>query len=373
MRFKGRVAPVLSKKKYGALSLVFIFLIGSTQASLQSASAAQFFTISGKVTQADGTPVKALQAQIFFGDAKVSDIDSNGFYSFLAAESNSSNEMVVSINNYPTPGPRNYLIPNSVGSANFTTRVRPDKNVTINFSLPVVIQIAFQITDAKSQPITNTALRILSSGGKFTSLGGIEWMGIVYPTGNDLVTSNNGQYSIWIYALPHYMQGQYSYNYSQMTVNLNSLTGRIPMDKTGNYKLCAPINLGESKSTPSDCYDEFKAQTNLTEAEKVAELKAKQETEAKAAAELKAKQEAEAKAAAELKAKQEAEAKAAAELKAKQEAEAKAAAELKAKQDAAAKASATKKKTTITCVKGKTTRKVTDVSPKCPSGFKLKK
>jgi hypothetical protein len=31
------------------------------------------------------------------------------------------------------------------------------------------------------------------------------------------------------------------------------------------------------------------------------------------------------------------------------------------------------KKTTITCVKGKTTKKVTAVTPKCPSGYKVKK
>ena len=62
----------------------------------------------------------------------------------------------------------------------------------------------------------------------------------------------------------------------------------------------------------------------------------------------------------------------AAESKVKQDAEAKAAAELKAKQEADAKASALKK-TTITCVKGKLIKKVTAVSPKCPTGFKLKK
>lgn len=61
-----------------------------------------------------------------------------------------------------------------------------------------------------------------------------------------------------------------------------------------------------------------------------------------------------------------------AELKAQQEAEAKIAGELKAKQEAEAKVVALKK-TTITCVKGKIIKKVTDVKPKCPSGYKLKK
>jgi hypothetical protein len=57
--------------------------------------------------------------------------------------------------------------------------------------------------------------------------------------------------------------------------------------------------------------------------------------------------------------------------------DAKVAAELKAEAKAqsapspTAKAAAPKK-TTITCVKGATTRKVTDVSPKCPAGFKKK-
>jgi len=85
--------------------------------------------------------------------------------------------------------------------------------------------------------------------------------------------------------------------------------------------------------------------------------------------------------AAELKAKQEADAVAASELKAKQEAEEKAAADkaaldLKAKQEADAKAAvlaAAKKRTTIMCVKGKLTKKVTEVKPKCPAGYKVKK
>lgn len=64
--------------------------------------------------------------------------------------------------------------------------------------------------------------------------------------------------------------------------------------------------------------------------------------------------------------------KAAAELKAKQEAESRAAADLMAKQEAAAKVTAIKK-ITITCVTGKLTKKVTDVKPKCPAGFKVKK
>jgi M6 family metalloprotease-like protein len=96
-----------------------------------------------------------------------------------------------------------------------------------------------------------------------------------------------------------------------------------------------------------------------------AEFLIKQGADAKATAEIKAKQDAEARAAAELKAKQEAEA--------KQDAE-RLAAELKAKQEAIAKAKvdAAKKKITITCVKGKQTKKVTEVSPKCPKGYKKK-
>lgn len=41
--------------------------------------------------------------------------------------------------------------------------------------------------------------------------------------------------------------------------------------------------------------------------------------------------------------------------------------------EAEAKAALAKKKSTITCVKGKTSKKVTAVSPKCPTGFKLKR
>jgi hypothetical protein len=115
---------------------------------------------------------------------------------------------------------------------------------------------------------------------------------------------------------------------------------------------CPKVVGGEWNSSPLRCIDNLNPsalQITFSSSDKTAfELKAKQEAEAKAAAELKAKQEAEAKAAAELKAKQEAEAKAAA-------------------------LAASKKKVTITCVKGKLTKKVTAITPKCPTGFKLKK
>ena len=65
-----------------------------------------------------------------------------------------------------------------------------------------------------------------------------------------------------------------------------------------------------------------------------------------------------------------------AELKAKQDAEVKAAAELEARQEAERKEqqkSAAAKKTTITCIKGKLTKKVTQINPKCPAGYKVKK
>jgi membrane protein involved in colicin uptake len=60
-------------------------------------------------------------------------------------------------------------------------------------------------------------------------------------------------------------------------------------------------------------------------------------------------------------------------VKAQEEAntKAKADAEAKLKAEAAAKA-ASSKKVTITCVKGKLTKKVTNVSPKCPTGYKKK-
>lgn len=60
-----------------------------------------------------------------------------------------------------------------------------------------------------------------------------------------------------------------------------------------------------------------------------------------------------------------------AEEEANAKAKAKADAEAKLKAEAAAKA-ASSKKVTITCVKGKLTKKVTNVSPKCPSGYKKK-
>ena len=60
-------------------------------------------------------------------------------------------------------------------------------------------------------------------------------------------------------------------------------------------------------------------------------------------------------------------------VKAEEEARVKAKAEADAKIKAEADAKeAAKKKITITCVKGKLTKKVTDVSPKCPSGYKKK-
>jgi hypothetical protein len=85
---------------------------------------------------------------------------------------------------------------------------------------------------------------------------------------------------------------------------------------------------------------------------------------------------ADAKTAAELKAKQEADAKAAAELKAKQEADAKAADDAlaaKAAKTLADKAAAVKKSTTISCMKGKAIKRVTGISPKCPSGYSVKR
>ena len=50
----------------------------------------------------------------------------------------------------------------------------------------------------------------------------------------------------------------------------------------------------------------------------------------------------------------------------------KAAAEKAAAEKAAAEKAAATKKTTITCIKGKVTKKVTDVTPKCPNGYKKK-
>ena len=346
------------------LNLLFALLPVSTT------HASQYFTISGKVTQADGSPVKALRAEIYLSDSKVAAIDANGNYSFLAAESTSTRELLISISNYPSPGERNYLIANTVGMANFTTRILTNKDLTINFVLPKVIPITIQIADGKGQLIGNSALRIYSTGGKLT-VGGIEWNATVFPTSDDLVSVGSGQYILWIYSISNYMIGDYSFDYSRGRSNLSTIVPKIPMDKIGTYKLCAPINMGDSKTTPSECYDEIQAQNNKTvaELEKIAADKAAEEL--KAAAELKAKQEADAKAA-ELKAKQEADAKAAAELKAKQEADAKAAAELKAKQEADAKAAALKK-ITIICVKGKLIRTVIALKPKCPTGYKLKK
>jgi hypothetical protein len=68
-----------------------------------------------------------------------------------------------------------------------------------------------------------------------------------------------------------------------------------------------------------------------------------------------------------VKAQEEANTKAKADAEAKLKAEAAA----KIKAEAAAKA-ASSKKVTITCVKGKLTKKVTNVSPKCPTGYKKK-
>lgn len=120
---------------------------------------------------------------------------------------------------------------------------------------------------------------------------------------------------------------------------------------------CPLTTLSEFASMPTACIENF--DPNLLKREfTIQEIAAAEITEKNRLSELKAKQEADAKAAAELKAKQEADAKAAAELKAKQEAEAKAAAN---------------KRTTITCVKGKLTKKVTAVKPKCPAGYKVKK
>jgi hypothetical protein len=207
-------------------------------------------------------------------------------------------------------------------------------------------------------------------------LNGITWTGIQRSASNfTRFNSKTGLFIFQFYPTDNFK----GFSYWQTTDLITSAPGSginytppFSITSSKSIQLCIPVNFGNTKSTPVSCLDNQIA----AEAKAAAELKAKQEAEAKAAAELKAKQEAEAKAAAELKAKQEAEAKAAAELKAKQEAEAaidKAAADLLAQQKAAgARVSATKK-TTITCVKGKLVKRVTDVKPKCPAGYKVKK
>jgi len=60
------------------------------------------------------------------------------------------------------------------------------------------------------------------------------------------------------------------------------------------------------------------------------------------------------------------------DYKAQQEAEKKAVLESKPKSETAALDSEVKKKKTILCIKGKLTKKVTQVSPKCPAGYKKK-
>ena len=190
------------------LTLLFALLPVSTT------HAAQFFTISGKVTQADGSPIKALQAEIYLSDSKVAAIDPNGNYSFLAAESISTQELLISISNYPNPGERNYLIANTVGMAIFWTRILTNKDLTINFVLPKVIPITIQIADGKGQLISNSSLRIGSAGGKL-AVGGIEWNAIVFPTSDDLVSVGSGQYVLWIYSISTYMTGGYSFENSR--------------------------------------------------------------------------------------------------------------------------------------------------------------
>lgn len=135
------------------------------------------------------------------------------------------------------------------------------------------------------------------------------------------------------------------------------------------FNNCPPPDRGYPYPSMSWIDPKSKLRDMLKDAEKIVEEDKKREfaaaEEIRLAAELKAKKEAEAKA------KQEAEERTAAELKAKQEAEAIAAAELKARQ--AAEKAAALKKTTIICTKGKLTKKITAVTPKCPSGYKLKK
>lgn len=114
----------------------------------------------------------------------------------------------------------------------------------------------------------------------------------------------------------------------------------------------------------------FKFLSLISEAEGIVSADKKKEEDARLAIEAKAKAEAE------LKIKEEAEAKlkAEAELKAKLEMEAKADADaaLKAQEEARIKAELLGKKITISCSRGKLLKKITAVSPRCPSGFKLK-
>lgn len=113
----------------------------------------------------------------------------------------------------------------------------------------------------------------------------------------------------------------------------------------------------------------------IREAEAFVALEKNKEEEVRLALERKIKADEDAKAAvAKAKLEEEAKAKAEAELKAKLEMEARADADtaLKAQQQARVKAELLGKKTTISCARGKVLKKITAVSPKCPSGFKLK-
>ena len=368
-------------------------------APVNQAAAATYVTISGQVTNSAGVPMQSPSialARVSTGEI-VGNLDSLGKYSinvpagspfdltFVLYEEGSliSSGSTFDVNR-SNPGFSNW-------KTSFTS-LQEDK--VVNFKLPPFFQLDVKVTDAQNILMNNVVLS-QSEGNQDHNpyiLNGMTWTGIQRSASNfTRFNSKTGLFIFQFYPTDNFK----GFSYWQTTDLITSAPGSginytppFSITSSKSIQLCIPVNFGNTKSTPVSCLDNQIA----AEAKAAAELKAKQEAEAKAAAELKAKQEAEVKTAAELKAKQEAEAKAAAELKAKQEAEAKASAELKAKQEAEAKAAIDKaaadllaqqkaagarvsatKKTTITCVKGKLVKRVTDVKPKCPAGYKVKK
>jgi hypothetical protein len=382
-------------KKFSFVVLSFLLL---TPLFLVSANATNYVRFTGKLSNYAGEFLKPPTTVIVNGIS--SPINSEGVYEIYFPSSEKAKlTFVVYQEGYgdTNEGVISTKIEDVVFS-NWSSEVSGNSDQVINFKLPKPINVNLTIQDAQGISIPNSWI-IQADGNQahnpYSDVEGRIWTGIQRWNGSiTRWTSPTGSFSFWMYSTENHRGVTFGKD-----KNTTYSSPSFAIESSKSLKLCVPINFGSSRVLPSDCYSE------VSVADKAAELKAKQEAEARAAAELIAKQEAEARAAAELKAKQEADAKAAAELKAKQEADAKAAAELKAKQEAdakaaaelkaaadkaagekiirdakaeaarilaAAKAAAAKKKITITCIKGKLIKKVTAVKPVCPAGYKKK-
>ena len=295
---------------------------------LETTLAAQYVTLSGKISTAPGDRVNIIQAVLADGSSVIAKVPNPQAGQSFALQVPSGLPFIFNI--WQSSG---------TSSASWTTTITLNNDTNLNMTLPTSVYLQGSVVDSGGNPIAVSASVNWSDVGcqtrgedmKFTDSAANVWSG---GRGCANVSTTNGAFTL--YGFP-------SSEKQQIVVQSEGnkivwFSSRFQFNTSAKILICLnTTGLSVYKPASGACM-----LSSIDEA--LIAVQAKQDAEAKAAAELKAKQDAEAKAAAELKAKQEAEAKAAA-----------------------------MKKTTVTCVKGKLSKKVTAVKPKCPIGYKLKK